>query len=341
MDTHNQNKEYWLNQIIDRLTGAISESSDKCLEEWICSSDENALYFESIQKVWKSMEAIDEEQQFDSNRAFLLFKERIIQETQDTAKRKKKHFALRKALSYVAILIPFLLLSYFSYNYFHIKSEKHPLLLSEVVVPNGSKTQLTLQDGSKIWLNAGSKIQYDSDFGKKSRILKLSGEAYLEVTKNKECPFIVDAGEIKIKVLGTRFNISAYEDNDDIKVALLQGSIEMKAYNGSTLQLAPKDIACFNKASNKIDVHKNSHHSGNAIDWISNRLIFNGENFEDIIHTLERSFNVKINIRKQEVRNRRFVGDFVNNETIEQIFNVMSADGKFKYTIKGNVIDVY
>lgn len=344
MDTHNRQKEYGLNLIIDRLTGSLSDEADLALREWICASDANRLYAEKIEQLWGSLDLVGEAVQYDSERAFSLFKQRVGEDTDRLylLKKNTRSFSFRKWTAYAAVLVSFLVLSYFTYGYFQLKAESGQVaLVSEIVVPNGSKTQLTLQDGSKVWLNAGSTIQYDSNYGKEFRLLKLTGEAYLEVVGNEQCPFIVDAGDVKVKVLGTRFNVNAYADNEEIKVALLQGAIEMKAGNSPALQLKPKDVASFNTVSKEINLYQNSHYSGNAIDWINSRLIFNGESFEQIIHTLERSFNVKINIRKESVKKRRFIGDFVNNETIEQIFNVMSADGKFRYTINGNVIDVY
>ena len=328
MDTQNQHKEHWLNLIIDRLTGTISEDSDLCLQEWIHASDENSRYFKNMELLWHSMEVVHEGEQYDSDRAFLLFKQRI--ETENTINTRKS-FTLKKVLSYAAILISFITLNCLIHQYYIHPSDQNILRLSEIAVPNGSKTKLTLQDGTKVWLNAGSKIQYDSDFGKKNRLLKLSGEAYLEVAKDENCPFIVDAGEIKVKVLGTCFNVRAYKDNEEIKVALLRGSVEMETNNGDMLRLVPKDTGiCHNTGC-----------SQNCIGWIDNKFIFNGESFEQITKILERTFNVKINIHRESIKKRCFIGDFVNNETIEQIFKVMSSNEKFTYTIKGNIIDVY
>ena len=268
MDTQNQHKEHWLNLIIDRLTGTISEDSDLCLQEWIHASDENSRYFKNMELLWHSMEVVHEGEQYDSDRAFLLFKQRI--ETENTINTRKS-FTLKKVLSYAAILISFITLNCLIHQYYIHPSDQNILRLSEIAVPNGSKTKLTLQDGTKVWLNAGSKIQYDSDFGKKNRLLKLSGEAYLEVAKDENCPFIVDAGEIKVKVLGTCFNVRAYKDNEEIKVALLRGSVEMETNNGDMLRLVPKDIAHFNTQTKETGICHNTGCSQNCIGWIDNK----------------------------------------------------------------------
>lgn len=275
------------------------------------------------------------EKNADSSRAYSRFKARIEAQSAHSGRRNSTW------LYAAAVLIPFLFLSYFTYQYFKASAgEWHGnLTVSEVVVPNGSKTQLLLQDGTKVWINSGSSVQCAEGFGKKNREIKLCGEAYLEVAHNDKCPFIVSTGEVKVKVLGTRFNVNAYKENEEIKVALLEGSVEMSVPDKMPLLLPPKSTACYNPVSKQTRMIYDT--MCDSVNWISNKLIFDGESFEQIVLTLERNFNVKIHIHNAAVKERRFVGDFVNNETIEQIFNVMSSDGKFKYKIKGNVIDIY
>jgi len=269
---------------------------------------------------------------FNSGKAYARFKHR----TQEIHHTPRKIF--RKWISVAAILIPFLFLSYFTYKYLSLSVEG-VTTFSEVIVPNGSKTQLVLEDGTKVWINSGSVIQFNSDFGKKQRIMKLSGEAYLEVAHMDNCPFVVSSGELSVKVLGTRFNVNAYEQSNEIKVALLEGSVEMATLDGEPVILLPKDIALYNVVSKETKVHHNA--TDNRMHWIDNKLYFHGETFEEIARTLERNYNVKINIHKDSLKDRPFGGDFPNNETIEQIFKIMSSDNKFTYKIKGNTIDVY
>jgi ferric-dicitrate binding protein FerR (iron transport regulator) len=189
----------------------------------------------------------------------------------------------------------------------------------------------------------------------------LSGEAYFEVAKDERSPFIVSVGEIKIKVHGTHFNVNSYSEKDGVAVTLLEGSIEMITPKSNTI-LQPGNMARYDAKTGKIALTTNidlipvekldsvitvkkesvvSKTTEYAIDWINNRLVFNGETFEQIIATLERSYNVKVNIHNDQIRKRRFAGDFTNNETIEQIFTVMSYNGKFRYEIKGNIINLF
>lgn len=271
--------------------------------------------------------------QFDSQKAYDLFEARM-----QSGLNKLPLYKTFNHYIYAAILTTFVFLSYFTYQQLMLPSYQESFL-SEVKVPNGSKTKLVLQDGTKVWVNSGSTILCEKNYRKNIREICLSGEVYMEVAHMEDCPFIISAGDVKVKVLGTKFNISAYQENEVIKVSLLEGSVEMTTCNDAPFLLAPKDVAYYNTKTGQVSIRNNV--TDNMTSWLNNELYFEGETFEQIIRTLERNYNVKINIHKSSIKERRFGGDFANNETIEQIFEVMSLDGKFKYRIEGNVIDIY
>jgi ferric-dicitrate binding protein FerR (iron transport regulator) len=246
---------------------------------------------------------------------------------------------LRRIASYAAITVPLLILTaYLSYRMTTTTTAREIPLFSEVNVPNGAQTQLNLQDGTKVWLNAGSHIRYDSDFGRSNRNLSLSGEAYFEVAKNEHVPFTIDVEKLKIKVLGTHFNVNAYREDHDVAVSLFEGAVEMLTNQGVTT-LKPGDMARYDADTGKTTVAANA--TANALAWRDNKLVFSGKTFEQIVHTLERNYKVKVNIQNEQIKERQFSGDFTKNETIEQIFTVMSANGKFRYRIRGDTVDVY
>jgi len=369
MEMQGRDSEYGFGLVMDQLTGSTSDGLPQLLEEWRNRSPENEQLLVQMQKIWNALCLSDRDKTFDNQRAYRLFRERVEAEaeaeTGNLAKQvpMKPYLSWRRIASYAAMLIPLAVLGYFTFQYFTVKSVPHEEipLLSEVFVPNGSKTQLSLQDGSKVWLNSGSCIGYDSHFGRTNRTLTLSGEAYFEVAKDKKSPFIVHVGDVKIKVLGTQFNVNAYSENNGVSVALVEGRVEMSSGKVNAT-LLPGSMAHYDTASGKIDVSSQSALPSadktrinaaatkklpaatpieNALAWKDNRLIFNGETFEQIIASLERAYNVKVNIQNSQIKKRRFAGDFTNNETIEQIFDVMSVNGKFRYRINGNVVDVY
>jgi ferric-dicitrate binding protein FerR (iron transport regulator) len=335
----NQSDDQWLNLFIDSRTGAASEETEAQLAAWRKASADNECRYVEMKKIWDSLSLSARNEQFDAQQAYLLFKARV--ENEAGRRTEKRRLSLRRVAAVAAILIPFLFLSYFSYRYLTLRpaATEEVTLLSEITVPNGSKTRMQLQDGSVVWLNAGSRMQYDSGFGKTNRTCTLTGEAYLEVEKNAELPFVIKTGQVMVKVLGTRFNVQAYGEDPSVKIHLLEGSVEMNAENMAPVRLQPGQMVDYLKATGKTTI---SHFEADrATDWMNNRFVFEGETFEQIAAILERSFNVKITILSDRVKNSRFAGDFIKNENLTQIFNIMAANGKFRYRMKGSMIEVY
>ncbi|MDR1601322.1 MAG: DUF4974 domain-containing protein [Tannerella sp.] len=333
----NQSHDCWLDLFIDSQTGEASEETEAQLAAWRKASADNECRYVEMKKIWDSLSLSSHDGQFDEQRAYLLFKARVESETGQTGKRR---LSLRRATAVAAILIPFLFLSYFTYLYLTIRpAAAEKALISEIAVPYGSKTQMKMQDGSTVWLNAGSRIQYDSGFGKTNRTCTLSGEAYLEVETNAELPFVIKTGQVTVKVLGTRFNMQAYSEDPNVKICLLEGSVEMDAENMAPVRLQPGQMADYQKTTGKTTI--SPFVTEHAMDWMNNRFVFEGETFEQIACILERRFNVKITILNDRIKKSRFTGDFTRNENLVQIFRIMAANGKFRYRMKDDTVEVY
>lgn len=338
------NKDYWDSLIIDCLSGNLSSSARVKLEHWLDESEEHRSYYAQMKELWDSSGVVNDHLLFDNERAYDFFCARrtflsAALKSQPAGKRP----LWKTLISVAAVLFPVLFLGYYTVLYFNSQQrEGSATLVSEISCPNGSKTQLRLADGSIVWLNSGSTLCYTDDFGKSNRKLKLVGEAYLEVARNEELPFIVEAGQLEVKVLGTKFNVSAYSDNDEIKVFLLNGSVSLSDDSGKeglSVVLKPMEKAVYKIETQKLDVSEEE--SGAELSWMHNELVFKGESFAQIIRVLQRSYDVKINIHNQSLGSRRFAGDFNLNDPIEKVIKIMASNGKFKYTIKKDLIDIY
>lgn len=329
MNQENQQKDYWLSLIVDYLTGSISESSRIELEDWVSVSDDNRKYFEEMKEVWAASGLVNDDPKFDSDKAYQLFKKRT---------RVVKRYTLRQFIPYAVAAVTLVFLSYFAYSYYSIYDQGNNFV-SRIIIPHGSKSQIELSDGTKVWLNAGSHLEIDNNFGKKERKVKLYGEATFDVVKNSKCPFFVETDAIDIKVTGTTFNVNTYKENKETRIALLNGSVELLLGKGNSAVMNPNDLAVINQTTRKVSIYEGG--IKDALAWRENRLLFNGERFEDIVSVLERNFNVKINIHRETIKEQRFAGDFVNDEKIEQVLNIMASNKKFTYKIKGKVIDIY
>ncbi len=288
-----------------------------------------------------ALEIIQESEQFDSNRAFRLFQDRVRPGGKDRDISSLRYLIdWKNFIKYAAIVI-FCILA--GYKYFSLKNELPKYCgISQVMTPNGGKTDLVLLDGTRVILNSGSKIELLPGFGDKDRVVKLCGEAFFDVAHDSLCPFFVEINNnIKVKVLGTKFNVNAYSTNDEIQVNLLEGAVEMTVPQSKTktINLRPKQIALYNQETKTLSVKPQDDDS--SISWLNNELVFNNETFEQIAYKMERKFNVKINIHNDLIKRQRFKGDFVNGESIDQIFKIIAADKRYKYEIIKSEINVY
>lgn len=337
MNEQIQNKEYWDSLIIDYLSQNISDDDRIKLMAWLLESDEHKCYLNQMKELWDSSAIMDGKFPFNYKHAYSVFEMRIRQKS--ISRPKKVNLFWRRIAMVAAVLVPFLFLSYYTFLYFESEQSRSGLQLSEIASPKGSKTQLRLADGTEVCLNSGSVIQYGEGFGTKNRVLKLSGEAYLKVKHNEQLPFVVMAGDLEVRVLGTEFNVDAYPDEEDIKVALFKGSVSLSDKKGNkSVILKPMETGVFQHASRKITIVTDN--TDNSLNWMYDRLIFKGETFKEIARLLERHFNVEIRIHNEELSAKRFGGDFQKGETLDQILKVMAASEKFTYKINGSIIDI-
>jgi ferric-dicitrate binding protein FerR (iron transport regulator) len=233
--------------------------------------------------------------------------------------------------------------------------------ISQITTKNGSKTNLLLPDGTKVWLNAGSSITYDSSYDKQIREVVLSGEGYFDVVKNKEKPFIIHAAKINIKVLGTQFNVKSYPSDNTTEASLIRGSIEVTFRDkpDKKVILKPNQKIVIDNERNTGDVSstiqqaslkktheipgvdvKNltyEHSTGTIIEtsWVENKLIFQDEPFEDIARQLERWYGVTITFKTSHLKQERLTGSF-RNETVRQALDALKFTAPFNYSMEDN-----
>ncbi|HUX58911.1 MAG TPA: FecR domain-containing protein [Bacteroidales bacterium] len=198
-------------------------------------------------------------------------------------------------------------------------------------------TKVTLPDGSSIWLNHSSSLKYPAMFQGDSRGVELSGEGYFEVFHNPDKPFIVTAGAIDIKALGTTFNVMAYPDEDKIETSLINGCVELKrtGLNGrssTVLKMKPTDLAIFQKNNNKFLVRTIS--DDRYFSWKEGKLVFNKEPISEVAKKLSRWFNIEIQIRDTKLLELTYTGTFVD-ETLPQVMELIAMVSPVSYTISG------
>lgn len=201
----------------------------------------------------------------------------------------------------------------------------------------GEKADITLPDGSHVWLNSGTSVTYNSSFNKKERALSLTGEAYFEVAEDASRPFIVQTKDIAVEALGTSFNVTAYEEDQFSSSVLIDGSIRVSA-DGQERILSENHRATYYKEGSKLAT--DAVLASDYILWKDGYLYFESSSFEDIARQLSRMFNVKIEFTSDKLRPIRFTGT-LGNSSIRNVLDILSLTSPMYYEMKGTTIQLY
>lgn len=200
----------------------------------------------------------------------------------------------------------------------------------------GSKTQVTLPDGSKVWLNGGSSLAYTNQFNDDNRRVELHGEAYFEVQKHQGKPFTVHTQGYDVTVKGTKFNVSAY-DNDPISTTtLMEGKVELSD-GKQNLSLAPGDAVQLDKATGQLQRYATD---GFADGWRSGRLMYPDITLEQFGRVLSRQYNVNVHLANSQCANMRISVMLQNNETIDEVASALTRITGHNITRNGDTLTI-
>jgi len=201
-------------------------------------------------------------------------------------------------------------------------------------IPAGGYYNITLSDGTVVWLNAKSSLKYPTEFTGKERLVELTGEGYFEVAHRNHQPFKVITEHQTVEVLGTHFNINAYQDEQSTTTTLLEGSVKINA-SGVQKLLAPNQQA---KLSNgKMTITPCN--ADNAIDWVNNDFIFYNESLSSIMKKISRWYNVEVSY-PANLSNLEFTGSISRSKNITQVLKIMELTGMVNFKVEGRRITV-
>lgn len=303
------------------FSGQLTEEEEKELLNWLSADEANKKILSEMAEWW----AISHVPQF-MNQGGNIRKQPVT---------RRLFLIGSKVAAAILILLIVGVSSYYIGK--GVQSENAVLAYYEAEVPFGSQTKVVLPDESVVWLNAGSSLKFADNTMENKREVLLSGEGYFEVAHNPDKPFVVKAGDMDIKVLGTSFNIKAYDDEQIIDVALLTGKVDVSLHNvreeNSKAELVPNQMLSFNKETK--DVHIAMVHSSDYCSWKDGKLKFVEQSFERIAKDLERKYNVTINIKSKYLKNEIFSGSFSYRHALTDIFKEVDVDKKYKWTQMG------
>jgi len=334
---------------------------------WLNENAENKRTYDELNDIWLAT-ANHDQIKFDAFNALQTVKFLIGEENKPfitTQKAKISHASVIKTVfKYVAVFVFAFMLGVISFNFIFQKKAVNDNQITEITAPMGSKSQVTLPDGTKVWLNSGSKLSYNSQFNQKTREVSLEGEAFFDVTKRKGMQFLVKTKDITIRVLGTAFNVKAYPVEGSIETTLVRGSLILEheaVKNMIQTMLKPDQRAAYFKhegiiylsetekqSLKKENIRKIEEVKGQVVlskkvdtdiftAWKDNKLIFRNESFESLVVKLERWYGVQIILADDDIRNYHFNGT-IENETVQDVLEIIKFTLPIQYTIQHNII---
>lgn len=224
-----------------------------------------------------------------------------------------------------------------SLKYQNTTKENSKILYNTIEIPSGADYQLCLVDGTKVFLNSKSSLKFPTRFTGKTREVELTGEAYFEVVTNKEQPFIVNASGNKIKVLGTCFNVKAYDDEAEVVTTLVEGSVKVDVSKiGKSTLLKPGQQAVVDNRSRNLLVQEVDVELYTS--WRKGVFLFKSKRLEDIMNELTRWYDLKVFYMNPDVKDYRFGGHFNKGEEIEAIMEMFELTRKVNIETNGKTI---
>jgi transmembrane sensor len=323
--------------ILKFLHKQASEAEIESLLHWLKQDKHNRQYFDEVNETFQANEVLRQFNPEKIDRAWNRVAEKIENEKvirlPVTTISKRYYNFLRVAAS-VSILLAasFAIWRYYSLQIYNT-AEK-------VIVhnPQGRNTQIVLPDGTLVWLNTNSTLEYAGDFGKETREVVLKGEAFFDVRKKQQQNFIVKTDQLSIRVKGTRFNVRAYE-GQDANTTLEEGKVELTiAGQHQIYAMRPGDQITVAKNEEKIILQKVDPSDFSA--WKEDTLVFDNTPLSEIILKLENRYNVKIIIDKAIAERERLTMT-ISQETIDEILEMIQLSSRLNYRKEKNQILIY
>lgn len=313
--------------ILKFLHGTISSDESEALNKWLEESLENKKLADDLELLWKSAKTKEPSDDFQTQEEWSKLEATIS----TTSAPRQKEITLNRKVEWLKIAASITLIAVFAWLLYLVVFSRETILKEsqEEIV------QLLLPDGSKIWLNHHSRLAYQEDFNEKDRIVKVSGEAFFEVRKDATKPFLIQTAHAQIKVLGTSFNVQAYESTNATEVFVTTGLVSFSSLKTQVqdIKLGPGETGTLAKNENVPVLHKEE--NSNALAWKEKRLIFKKSSLNTVVENLEVYFKIDIKINNKKILHCRFTGSY-DQPTLEEIIEALSVSLNLTISKHGN-----
>ncbi len=309
------------------LEGRASREEMISLASWL-ENEENRTAFKQIKSNWKA--GLDEQ---NTSVYTLLeldkFKTKLLHESAGKIKK------LQNLYRYAAIFLLLVALGS-AFLYFSRKSGEDAVFYNTIMAENGQISKALLPDSTVVWLNSGSSLKYDNRFGISNRNVELSGQAYFDVTKNKNFPFVVSCDEININVLGTKFTAETYPDSREINVVLVEGAVELTSVNSKKTfaRLRPNEMMVYNKQDHQFKISEVV--TEKYTSWREGIIHIYDQPLKDAVVKLQKRYNQQIIVEKGLEDYK--VTFSIRNENFNDVMDMLLAITSAKAYQKGDII---
>lgn len=312
------------------LQGKTSEEENQQLHQWIQQSPENKKRLFAEKDIWDSYGFHSNLKKYEVSPELELLKKRI--------EPKQKTISIKQIFQIAAILLVTFGLGWASrYITFTGGKQTSEVTMQEIFVPKGQVNQVFLADGTRIWINSETKLITPSVFSTNERVVKLNGEAFFEVAKDAKRPFRVEVNGQQIEVLGTSFNVRAYENSNVIETTLETGQIRLMTGNQATL-LEPGEQSLFNKSEKQLIISKVNPETFSS--WKDGRYEFHNEDLIEVFKVVERWYDVEITTDETYFSGMHFSGVIKRNKDAKHFLELLNLSVPICYEIKAEKISI-
>jgi len=312
--------------MIDYISGTISEVNQQHLSDLVKSDNNYKVRFDEMLKLRAISFLPGIESEKKANYKKLL---KQINDTPTLNMSRSWIVGFRKIAAILILVVSVSVASFYIYS--DVTTPADTAFWYETFSPIGSQTKIILPDSTVVWLNSGSSLKYNQGYGNSDRKVSLVGEGYFEVKKDKTKPFNVNTDSLNVNVLGTVFNVRAYNEDANVTVNLIVGSVNISLPNfesAGSITMKPNERLVFNKQTKKIESSETD--ASRSALWTTGKLCFVDATIEQISKDLERKYDVKIQIANNKIKNEIFSGSLNLNLTLNEILLYIDVDKKFR-----------
>lgn len=338
--------------IVKYLDESMSDDDHQRLQNWLNKDANNRKVLASVEELWEATGRQEKETLFrgpELEKDWRLISEHIHNREEKNHNKRTWHFRkisdrksiLSGLLKAAAVILVAALSAIFTLQFASDskKSDYEPVI-REIVTQRGERANVQLSDGTKVYLNADSKLFKPENFSTYRRVVELTGQAFFEVTPDPARPFVVKSNGLEIEVLGTSFDINSYEENSEFMVSVREGRVELRREKTGTekLTLNAGEVGTYSKPTQKL-TSKTVEDFGLYSGWMNGRLVFNNQSLRDVMKRIERWYDITVHweIENSESYNKRFTAD-LKTKSIRDLMDVISATTGISYEIENDII---